>query len=38
MRGYVVLFEGDDETGYSAYARTYQGWRLRPTLGRRPRV
>ena len=25
MRGYVVLFEGDDETGYSAYAPDLPG-------------
>jgi hypothetical protein len=29
MRGYVVVFEGDDEVGYSAYSLTCLGsWRL----------
>jgi predicted RNase H-like HicB family nuclease len=38
MKGYVVVFEGDDESGYSAYSPDLPGSSLPGPRVRRPRT
>jgi hypothetical protein len=37
MKGYVVVFEGDDESGYSAYSLTCRESSQLGTRARKPR-